>query len=342
MSSYKAAILQERGSSYSIVTLPIPVPAPTQLLVRLEATGVCHSDADAHTPKSPDALQPIRPLVGGHEGVGRIEAVGADVGAAFSVGDRVGLAFLASICEKCEACLAKASNHCSEAKYHGFTTQGTFQEYGLVDVSGAIPIPQSLSSEQAAPLLCAGLTVYKALKLAEPTKGEWVAVPGAGGGLGHLAIQYAKEFGLKVVAIDSASKADLAKSCGADAFIDFQSSPDVVSDVFSITGGGSHISLVAVGHPASYAQAVAYTRTLGRVLCVGLAPMSFHTGQIIGKGIKVIGSFVGTREDAVEALHIASKGLVRCSVENRNLEDLEETIADLEKGNVSGRVVIKL
>jgi len=181
-----------------VVRLPVPVPSEGQVLIKIEASGICHSDCEAHTPKSAEALQPVRPLVGGHEGVGRIVALGPGLSESGTskVGDRVGIPFLARCCGRCDACKQGKENFCrmlDGLQFSGFTLQGTFQEYALGYADWVIPIPDSIPSEQACPILCAGVTVYNALRAAKPKAGQWVAIPGAGGGLGHLAVQYGQD-----------------------------------------------------------------------------------------------------------------------------------------------------
>ncbi|ORY79258.1 chaperonin 10-like protein [Leucosporidium creatinivorum] len=338
----RAAVLQAVGSSYEILNAAVPQPGPGEVLVRLQASGCCHSDVDAHTPKSPDALQPIRPLVGGHEGIGRVVLLGPGAEAHRKVGELVGIAFLAWSCGACEACTQASENLCQKAKFSGFTAQGTFAEYAVASAAHTIPIPDSLSAEQACPILCAGLTVYKGLKLVNPLAGQWCVIPGAGGGLGHLACQYASAMGLRVVGIDAPAKRDLVLRCGAEHFIDFTICGDVVAEVLKLTEGGAHVSMICSAHPSAYSQALAYARVLGTVVAIGLCPFGLHSAQLISKGLKLVGSMVGTVTDAKEALSFAARGLVKCEVETRGMEDIEQTLQDLEAGRIAGRVVIKI
>ncbi|GAA5875957.1 hypothetical protein JCM1840_006229 [Sporobolomyces johnsonii] len=358
----RAAVLEKAGSKYEVVELATPQPGPGEVLVRMKASGICHSDLAAHTPESPEALQPIRPLIGGHEGVGLVVKLGEGV-TRRKVGDLVGLAFLASNCGVCEACTSGSVNVCQAATFRGFTVHGTFAEYAIAEAEHAILIPASVAPDQACPILCAGLTVYKALKLAQPLAGQWVVVPGAGGGLGHLAVQYgkslhspisvytrltliflrtAKAMGLRVVGIDSTAKAELVKTCGAEHFVDFSAVKDVVSEVIRLTGGGAHLSIICVAHPSGYTDALLYARTLGKIACVGLAPFGLHSAQLIGKQLTLIGSQTGSQHEAAEALSFVERGLVRCELEKRSLHDVERTLDDLKKGRIGGRVVIEL
>ncbi|GAA5969981.1 hypothetical protein JCM21900_001306 [Sporobolomyces salmonicolor] len=334
-----AAVLEKPGSKYEVVELPTPQPGPGEVLVRMRASGICHSDLAAHTPESPEALQPIRPLVGGHEGVGFVVKVGEGV-TRRKVGDLVGLAFLASNCGVCEACTSGSVNVCQAATFRGFTVHGTFAEYAIAEAEHAILIPASVAPDQACPILCAGLTVYKALKLAQPLAGQWVVVPGAGGGLGQRVLPVRpKAMGLRVVGIDSTAKAELVKTCGVEHFIDFSAVEDVVSEVIRLTGGGAHLSIICVAHPSGYSDALLYARTLGKIACVGLAPFG---AQLIGKQLTLIGTQTGSPAEAADALSFVERGLVRCELEKRSLHDIERTLDDLKKGKISGRVVIDL
>ncbi|GAA5845173.1 hypothetical protein JCM5353_003923 [Sporobolomyces roseus] len=340
-STYRAAVLKEMGSKYEIAELPLPVPAEDEVLIRLEATGICHSDLAAHTPSGHETdIAPIRPLCGGHEGCGRVVKIGTRV-TSRKVGDYVGLAFIAS---NCGACVKGGLTLCPEATFRGFTVAGTFAEYTISKAVHAIPVPVSIPPEQACPILCAGVTVYKALKLLNPLAGEWIAIPGAGGGLGNLAIQYAKAFGLRIVGIDSTAKEETVRASGAEAFVDFLQTKDVVAEVLKITGGGTHYSVLCVAHGGGYADALKYARVFGKIACVGLTEFSTHSALLIEKQLTLVGTHVGTPTDAIEALGFVERGLVNCVVETREFsgEVIEQTFDDLKKGKVVGRVVMRL
>ncbi|GAA6063863.1 hypothetical protein JCM10212_003554 [Sporobolomyces blumeae] len=339
----RAAVLNEMGSSYVMQEIDVPQPGPDEVLIRLEASGICHSDLAAHTPSAPEDITPIRPLIGGHEGVGKIVAVGEGV-VGRRIGEDVGLAFIASNCGSCEACIKGGLTLCPDATFRGFTVAGTFAEYTISKAAHAIPVPQSIPPAEACPILCAGLTVYKALKLLSPVAGQWVAVPGAGGGLGHLAVQYAKAFGLRVVGIDSTSKEGVARSSGAEAFVDFAKSKDVVGDVLKATDGGAHYSLLCVAHGGGYTDALKYARVFGKIACIGLTPFSTHSALLIEKQLTLIGTHVGTPTDAVEALSFVERGLVRCRVKavDFSAENIEATFDALKKGTVEGRVIMTM
>ncbi|KIM61842.1 hypothetical protein SCLCIDRAFT_1215659 [Scleroderma citrinum Foug A] len=347
----RVAQFQAYGEPVKIITdHPVPDPAtlsPNECLVKMEYAGVCHSDV--HARDGDMSLKPTLPRIGGHEGVGTVVAIGA--GTAHSpvkIGDRVGLKFFARKCMGCELCRNDSGAGCASTAIHGFTVDGTFAEYAVSWTNYVTPIPDSLDSATAAPFLCAGVTVYKALKRINPQSGDWIAIPGAGGGLGHLAVQYARNMGFRVIAIDSGKeKRELCLSLGAEKWVDFrESGTNLVADVMAASDGkGPHAALVTAGTPIPYTQALLYLRFGGTLVGVGVpsnATLNVSFEILIGKEIKIIGSAVGSLQDAVEALDYAAKGKVKCQYTVRQLEDLESVIADLKRGDVAGRVVLKL
>ena len=220
---------------------------------------------------------------------------------------------------------------CVEAKLSGYTTDGTFAQYVVSFVNHVSPIPDGLDSAGAASILCAGVTVYKALKNANTTPGDWIAIPGAGGGLGHLAVQYAKDMGLNVIAIDTgAAKKELVTKLGAAAWIDFKESKDLVAAIKKATpdGLGPQSAIVVASHESAYTQAVDYLRPSGTLVPVGLpnAPLSANVFWTVFKSIRIQVSYVGNRQDAVEALAIAAKGKVKVVFEEKQLKDLKECV----------------
>ncbi|KAG6860152.1 hypothetical protein C0995_015075 [Termitomyces sp. Mi166 len=294
--------------------------APGECLVKLECTGVCHTDLHAALGDWP--VPPKSPLIGGHEGVGVIVAIGDHTtGSPVKVGDRVGIKWLADSCLNCEPCRKGFEQNCVEAKLSGYTVDGTFSEY-------------------------VGVTVFRALKYSQTTAGDWVVLPGAGGGLGHLAVQYAKDMGLRVIAIDSgADKEKLCKELGADVWIDYVESKNIVEDVKKATGGaGAHSAVVTTASPSGYSQAVDYLRCGGTLMVVGLPGKANLEASIfftVFKSIKILGSYVGNRQDATEAIEIASRGAVKCHYQLRKIGDLQKTYEDMTKGMISGRVVLE-
>lgn len=207
----RAAVVREFGKPLRIEDVPIPTPGRNQVLMQTEASGVCHTDLHAADGDWP--VKPNLPFIPGHEAVGKVVALGADV-VNIAIGDRLGVPWLFSACGECEWCITGWETLCPRAQYGGYTVNGGFAEYVVADPRYAPRIPTSLSSVAAAPILCAGVTTYKALKETEARPGQWVAIMGIGG-LGHLAIQYAKAMGLQVIAVDvDEEKLDFAHRLG--------------------------------------------------------------------------------------------------------------------------------
>ncbi|OAG44385.1 hypothetical protein AYO21_01381 [Fonsecaea monophora] len=218
-----------------------------------------------------------RGQIGGHEGVGYVVKLGDGV-TEVQLGDRVGVKWITSACLICSECLAGFDNRCKKRKVAGYKTPGTFQQYIISDPRYVTPIPEGLSSEAAAPLLCGGVTVWSALLYSECKLGDWLLVSGAGGGLGHLAVQYAKAFNLRVIAVDHGSKADFCKSLGADVFLDFTqfNSADLTARVKEVTDGGCHAVMVCNASSGAYDQALDFLRYAGTLVCVGIPEVDPH------------------------------------------------------------------
>ncbi|CCM01247.1 uncharacterized protein FIBRA_03296 [Fibroporia radiculosa] len=285
--------------------------APGECIVKIEYTGVCHSDL--HLMLGDWLEQPLLPSVGGHEGVGRVVAIGAHTAdRGVKIGDRVGIKHTIGTCMRCDMCLRGFDQHCPDRVVSGRDVDGTFAEYMVAFVDQLIPIPAALSSVAAAPILCAGVTVYDALKKLDAPTGSWLVISGGGGGLGHLGIQYAISRGLRVAAIDTgADKRTLCLSLGAEAFIDYAESTDVPADVRAATDPlGVHAALVTTTSSLSYVQAAKYVRRQGTILCVGVPPTltDFPIGLVVDRGIKLIASQTGGRLAVQEALALAARG----------------------------------
>jgi propanol-preferring alcohol dehydrogenase len=347
----KAAVVVSHDAPIQIKhDYPVKQPeelAPGECLVKLQCTGVCHTDL--HARKGDWPLASKLPLVGGHEGVGNIVAIGAHtVDSPVKIGDRVGIKWLADSCLQCEQCRKGLEQCCSKCKLSGYTVDGTFQEYVVSFVNHVTPIPESLNSQEAASFLCAGVTVYRALKYSNTKPGDWIVLPGAGGGLGHLAVQYAVHaFGLRVVAVDTgAEKKELCLKLGAEKWIDFRETKDLVKDIKEAAGGeGPHAALVSAASGSAYEQAVEYLRPGGSLMVVGLpgnAQISAPIFWTVVKSISILGSYVGNRQDAREALDIAALGKVKCHLEIKPLAALSEVYEGMEQGKIVGRVVLNM
>ncbi|KAF8162663.1 mannitol-1-phosphate dehydrogenase M1PDH1 [Crassisporium funariophilum] len=331
----KAAVLESFGAPYVVKTdHPVQQPselAPGQCLIKLEYSGVCHSDLHIRDGDWPTKSK--LPLVGGHEGIGRVVAIGEHSGDAVKIGDRVGVKWIGKVCGKCEMC-RKGHESC----HHGFRVDGTFQEYVVSFVNYVSPIPEDLDGAAATPLLCAGLTVYKALKQTNISIGQWVAISGAGGGLGHLAVQYAVAMGLRVLAIDTGEiKQKLCLELGAEKWVDFRESTDLIKDIQAATDGlGPEAAIIAAGDVKPFNQALMYLRMKGTLVCVGMP-----AGSALLSSLTIVGTSIGNQQDVAETLRIASLGKVKCQHQVRKLEDINSIFEELQAGKIAGRVVIK-
>ncbi|KAI5123358.1 hypothetical protein M0805_001779 [Coniferiporia weirii] len=319
--------------------------APGECLVRLTHTGVCHTDLHAKQGDWP--IKPNNPLIGGHEGVGEIVAIGKNTrNSPVKLGDRVGIKWLAYSCLDCEFCRKGLEMNCVNALLSGYTVDGTFSQYVVSFVHHVTPIPDGIDSAGAASVLCAGVTVYKALKNSNTKVGDYVVLQGAGGGLGHLAVQYARAMGLRVIAIDTGEdKKKLVLSLGAEKWIDFKESKDIVQDIKNVTDGlGPHAAVVTAAHQSAYAQAVDYLRPSGTLVVVGMpnAPLDANIFWTVYKTIKIVGSYVGNRQDAIEAIGLAAAGKVKVHYELKKLEDLKDVFEGMEEGKIVGRTVVAM
>ncbi|KAI0764618.1 GroES-like protein [Trametes elegans] len=347
----KAAIVEANNAPLKIVSdFPVRQPedlAPGECLVQLDCSGVCHTDL--HASKGDWPIPAKTPLIGGHEGVGRVVAIGAHTpNSPVKLGDRVGIKWLAYSCLDCEPCRKGLEQSCLNGKYSGFTVDGTFSQYVVSYVSHVTPIPDGIESAEAASILCAGITVYRAIKASKTHIGDWIVLPGAGGGLGHLAVQYAVAMGLRVVAIDTgAEKKELVTKLGAEKWIDFKETKDLVKDIIEATDGfGAHAAVVTAATGAAYAQAIDYLRMGGSLVAVGLpanhAKMNADIFFTVVKSINIVGSYVGNRQDAREALDIAARGKVKCYYQLKPLTALAETYEALAEGKIAGRIVLNM
>lgn len=333
-----AAVVHKFGSPLAIEEIPIPIPGPGELLVKVVACGVCHTDLHAADGDWP--VKPTPPFIPGHEAAGVVAALGPGV-TDFKLGDPVGVAWLHDACLHCEYCQTGWETLCEHQHDTGYSCNGGFAEYVIASASFAARLPRNVDFVRIAPILCAGVTTYKGLKETEARPGQWVAISGIGG-LGHVAIQYAKAMGLKVAAIDiAAEKLALARAAGADIAIDARSS-SAAADVVEATGGGAHGVLVTAVSPPAFSQALQMVRRKGTVSLVGLPPGEFATPifDVVLKRITVRGSIVGTRRDLDEAIAFAAEGKVQATVTTAPLSDINDIFAKLRAGRIEGRMVL--
>ncbi|MEN2787533.1 alcohol dehydrogenase AdhP [Sphingomonas qilianensis] len=339
MSTMKAAVARAFRQPLSIEDVPIPAPGAGEVLVKIEATGVCHTDIHAIDGDWP--VPPVMPLIPGHEGVGYVAAVGSGV-TDLKEGDAVGIPWLHDACGQCEYCQSGWETLCERQNNSGYSVNGTYAEYAIARAAYVGHLPANPDFAALAPILCAGVTTYKGLKETEARPGEWVVISGIGG-LGHVAIQYAKAMGLHVAALDvSEDKLALARSLGADVTAN-GAIEDVVAKVLAATGGGAHGVLVTAVSPTAFSQAIACARRRGTVALVGLPPGAFPTPifDVVLKRITVRGSIVGTRRDLAEALAFAAEGKVRATVTVEPLDQVNAVLDRLRQGKVDGRIVLR-
>jgi propanol-preferring alcohol dehydrogenase len=337
--SMRAAVVHQFGEPLTIEELPVPEPGPGEIVVKIAATGVCHTDL--HAARGDWAVKPSLPLVPGHEGVGHVAAVGARV-AHVKEGDTVGVPWLHEACGNCEYCETGWETLCPMQRNTGYSVNGTYAEYVLAKGDFVGHLPAGADLVQIAPILCAGVTTYKGLKETEARPGEWVAISGVGG-LGHVGVQYAKAMGFNVAALDvDEAKLALARELGADIAVDCRNA-DAVKGLIKQTGG-MHGVLVTAVSTSAFSQAIAIARRKGTVVLNGLPPGEFPTPvlPVVLKRITLRGSIVGTRQDLAEALQFAADGKVKAHVSTEPLEAVNDVFARMEAGQINGRVVLTL
>ena len=336
----KAAVVRAFGKPLTIEEVPVPTPDPGDVLVKVLASGVCHTDLHAADGDWP--VKPTLPFIPGHEGAGIVAAVGRGV-TRVKEGDPVGVAWLHDACGVCEYCITGWETLCEAQHNSGYSVNGAFAEYVVGSAAYVARLPERSDLAALAPILCAGVTTYKGIKETETRPGQWLAISGIGG-LGHLAVQYAKAMGLHVAALDvGETKLALARSLGADVAVDAKV-PDAARQIVKETGGGAHGVLVTAVSPVAFAQALQMVRRKGTVSLVGLPPGDFPTPifDVVLKRITIRGSNVGTREDLAEAIRFAAAGKVRAHIHEAPLAEINRTLSDLKAEKVDGRIVLRL
>ncbi len=336
----RAAVLHEFGQPLVQEEMPRPVPSEGEVLLQVEACGVCHSDLHLIRGDWPAFAKLIRrPLIPGHEVVGRIVEIGRGVVAEILTA-RVGVPWVFWSCGTCVTCREGRENICQNRAITGVTVNGGYAEFMIAKASHVITVPGALSAAAAAPLFCAGVTVYRALRNAELAAGQRVAVFGVGG-LGHLAVQIARAMGAEVTAIDvDDAKLSLARGSGAQ-----QTLNSTMQDVAAILreSGGVHLALVATPAKAAYDTAFTVLRAGGAVMIVGLPsePLTFDAVKLARNEARILTSVVGTRQDVRDTLALAAAGKLHCRVETRPLAEINEILDEMHRGALLGRVVVK-
>ena len=332
----KAAVVDEFTKQLVIKQVPKPVAGPAEIVVRIETSGLCHTDIHAAHGDWP--VKPSPPFIPGHEGIGIVEEAGPGV-SEVAVGDRVAIPWLGYACGTCEYCVSGRETLCLEQKNTGYSIDGSFAEYVKAYGRYVVKVPEGVEPVDAAPLTCAGVTTYKAVKVAGTRPSDLVAVFGVGG-LGHLALQYARIAGGRVIAVDlHDEKLELAKELGA-AFTVNAAKEDPVEAIQKLGGADQAIALAV--SPKAFEQAYRSLRRGGTLVFVALPAdnkVELPIFETVLNGITIVGSIVGTRVDLREVFELHAARLTRVITELRPLETVNESIDDVEAGRVPARIV---
>ncbi|KAG5356455.1 Alcohol dehydrogenase 2 [Yarrowia sp. B02] len=340
----KAMVFDAVGGPVEYRDIPVPKPGPGQILLHVQYSGVCHSDLSIWNGDWQKDLpfSPKLPLVGGHEGAGDVVALGEGV-TNWKIGDLAGVKWINSSCLACEPCRMGEDSYCQTPTMSGFFVDGSYQQYALLDAACAARIPAGVDLAGVAPILCAGLTVYRAVKTANVKQGGWMTVTGAGGGLGTYAIQYAKAMGYRVIAIDTGDdKGALCLELGAEHFVDFMKD-NVVDKVNELTGGGSQGVINCAVSDRAVEEATKYVRTFGTIVLVALPPNGYVKSHIfthVFKSFNIKGTYVGGRQDAQEAIDFYARGMVKSHYKLGELSKLNDYYQAMTDGKILGRIVV--
>lgn len=335
----KAAVIREFGKPLQIEEIPVQEPGINEILVKVITCGVCHTDLHACNGDWP--IKPKLPLIPGHEALGYVIALGAEV-KNVKEGDIVGVPWLYSACGYCEYCITGWETLCETQQNGGYSVNGGYAEYVIADARYTAHFPSNINFTEMAPIICAGVTVYKGLKETDTKPGEWIAVSGIGG-LGHLAVQYAKAMGLHVAAIDiSDDKLRLAKKLGADITVNAKEQDP--GAFLKKETGGMHGVLVTAPSPIAFSQGLSALRRKGTISLNGLPPGSFDLPifDTVINGYTIRGSIVGTRKDMQEAIAFALDGKVKTTVHATKLENINTVFDEMKKGEIEGRYVLEI
>ncbi len=326
----KAAVVHDFKAPLTIEERPIPTPQEGQVLVRIEASGLCHTDIHAAHGDWP--VKPTLPLVPGHEGVGRVQAAGPGVHATIGEGDRVAIPWLGYACGECRYCNDGRETLCERQLNSGYSRDGAYAEYATGFARHLVKVPDGVPSLVAAPLTCAGVTTYKAVKVSGARPSMLAAVFGVGG-LGHLAVQYARIAGCSVVAVDiHQDKLDFARELGAEHTVN-ASEEDPVAAIKAL--GGADVAIATAVSPRAFEQAYAAMARGGTLVFVGL-PAENHVQlpifETVLNGITIRGSIVGTHRDLEEVFALHQDGRTRVLYETRTLDQVNEAFREVEDG----------
>jgi propanol-preferring alcohol dehydrogenase len=336
---YRAAVVHEFHAPLTVEEVPALPLEQGQIRVQVEASGLCHTDIHAANGDWP--IKPSPPFVPGHEGVGIVRELGPGV-TEVALGDRVAMPWLGYACGTCDHCVSGWETLCLEQQNMGYSIDGGFGEYATAYARYVVKVPDGIDPLDAAPLTCAGVTTYKAVKRAGTRSSDLVAVFGVGG-LGHLAIQYAAIAGGRVIAVDLIDeKLDLARELGAEFTINAKKQ-DPVEEIQALGGADQAIALAV--SPKAFEQAYGTLRRGGKLVFVALPAdnnVTLPIFETVLNGITIEGSIVGTRTDLREVFELHAAGKTHVIREVRSLDTVNESIADVEAGRVAARIVFQL
>lgn len=341
-----AQVVEKTGGPVVYKEIDVQQPGPDEVLINIKYSGVCHTDLHAVNGDWP--LPTKLPLVGGHEGAGIVVAKGNLV-EDIEIGDHAGVKWINGSCLQCDFCQQSDEPLCAKALLSGYTVDGSFQQYCIAKAAHVARLHKDIPLDAVAPVLCAGITVYKGLKESGVRPGQTVAIVGAGGGLGSLAQQYAKAMGLKTIAIDTGDekKKMCMEQLGSYAFVDFAKSQNVVKDVQAATedGLGPHAVILVAVNEKPFQQAAEYVRPRGTVVCIGLPAGAYLKAPVFESVIKMVnirGSYVGNRKDSAEALEFFRRGIIKAPFKVVGLSELQKVYDLMHKGQIAGRYVLDM
>jgi len=339
-----AQVIEKTGGPVQYKQIPVQKPGPDEVLINIKFSGVCHTDLHALNGDWP--LPTKLPLVGGHEGAGVVVAKGELV-TDIEIGDHAGVKWINGSCLACDFCQQSDEPLCPHVLLSGYTVDGSFQQYCIAKAAHVARLHKDIPLDAVAPVLCAGITVYKGLKESGVRPGQTVAIVGAGGGLGSLAQQYAKVMGLRVIAIDTGDekKKMCLEQLGAEAFVDFATSKNVVKDVQAQTedGLGPHAVILVAVNERPFQQAAEYVRPRGTVICIGMPAGAYLKAPVFESVVKMIaikGSYVGNRKDSAEAIDFFRRGLIKAPYKVVGLSELQMVYDKMQAGAIAGKYVL--
>ncbi len=337
----RAAVVHSFDQPLSIEDVPVPVAGPEEVLVRIEASGLCHTDIHAARGEWP--VRPQLPFIPGHEGVGVIEGLGGGNAHGLQEGMRVALPWLGYACGDCRYCNSGRETLCLSQQNTGYSINGGFADYAVGHARHVVRVPDGVDPFVAAPLTCAGVTTYKAVKVSGARSSDVVAVFGAGG-LGHMAIQYARITGASVVAVDiNEQRLQAARELGAEHVV-HAGEEDPVAAIQRL--GGADVAISTAVQPVAFEQALGSLARGGTLVCVGLPAengLEVPIFQTVLGGLTIKGSIVGTHRDLEEVFELHRRGLTRVLYEERSLEDVNDAVEQvLDGSSLTPRLVFRL